>query len=558
MQDDLSRRALLALLFLALVAWFSTLDYRRLIKPDEGRYAEISREMVVSGDWLTPRLNGIKYFEKPPLQYWATAIAFKIFGFHEWTARLWTALAGYLTVLVVWWAGRKLFGAPAGLYAAMVLISNLYFVLMGHVNALDMGLTLFTTLALAGFCFAQREDATRQEQKLGMHLTWAAMAFAVLSKGLIGIVLPGATLTLYSLLARDWAPWRRLSPIPGMLIFLAIAAPWFVAVSMVNPEFPRFFFIQEHLLRYATDEGRRMGPIYYFISILVIGMLPWMVVMVDTLWRATIERSKLDRPALILLTWTIFVFIFFSISRSKLPSYILPLFPALALLMGKHLAAMDVSELKARIMPVGLILVAGVLFIAKTANDVRDPISRPLYQEYGYWLYAAIAVTLYGVIYCLYQSAKSRKLAALIGFSASGLVASLIVLNGHNTLAPTNSSYDIAQKVRPLLTPGVPFYSVGTYDQTLPFYLNRTLMLVGYRDEFDYGLKQQPELAIDSMDAFRRRWAADKQAFALMRPDDSEALRNQGLTMEVVFNDGKRVIVKKTGRSDERRELLSE
>lgn len=545
MQNNLSRRALLVLLLLALAAWFGTLDYRKLIGPDEGRYAEISREMAVSGDWLTPRLNGIKYFEKPPLQYWATAAAFKTFGFHAWTARLWTALTGFLTVLVVWWSGRKLFGKAAGNYAAMVLISNLNFVLMGHFNALDMGLTLFTTLALAGFCFAQREGATQQEQKLGMRLTWAAMAFAVLSKGLIGIVLPGATLTLYSLLARDWAPWRRLSLIPGMLIFLAIAAPWFVAVSMVNPEFPRFFFIQEHFLRYATDAGRREGPAYYFIPILLIGMLPWLAVMLDTLWRTAKERSKPDRPALILLIWTIFVFVFFSISKSKLPSYILPIFPALALLMGRHLAALSASELKARIMPVGLIMLAGLFFIAKAANDVRDPLSRPLYQQYEYWLYAATAVTLCGVIYCLYQAGKGRKLAALIGFSASGLIAGLITLNGHNTLAPTHSSYGIVQKVRPLLTPGVPFYSVRAYDQTLPFYLNRTLMLVDYRDEFDYGLKQQPELAINSMDAFRLRWAADKQAFALMKPEDNETLRSQGLPMEVVFNNGKWVIVKK-------------
>ena len=549
MQNDLSKRTLLVLLLVALVAWFGTLDYRKLIKTDEGRYAEISREMAVSGDWLTPRLNGIKYFEKPPLQYWATAAAFKTFGFHEWTARLWTALTGFLTVLVVWWSGRRLFGESAGLYGAMVLISNLYFVGMGHFNALDMGLTLFTTLALAGFCFAQRDGAAQQEQKLGMLLTWAAMAFAVLSKGLIGIVLPGVTLVLYSLLARDWAPWRRLYLIPGTLLFLAIAAPWFVAVSIVNPEFPWFFFIREHFLRYATDEARREGPVYYFVSILLLGMLPWIVVMLDTLWRAARGRNredgKLDRPALVLLIWTIFVFVFFSLSRSKLPSYILPIFPALALLMGKRLAALDASELKARIMPVGLIAVAGLFFIATAADDAGDPISRPLLQQYAYWLYAAVAVTLIGVVYSWRQSTKGRKLAALTGFSAAGLIASLIALNGHNTFAPTMSSYDIAQKVRPLLTPGVPFYSVRTYDQTLPFYLNRTLTLVDYRDELDYGLKQQPELAIDSMDDFRSRWAADQQAFALMTPANHETLRGQGLPMEIVFNDGKRMVVKK-------------
>ena len=137
----------------------------------------------------------------------------------------------------------------------------------------------------------------------------------------------------------------------------------------------------------------------------------------------------------------------------------------------------------------------------------------------------------------------------MIGFSVAGLVASLMMLIGHNSFAPTQSSYDIAQRVRPLLTPDVPFYSVGTYDQTLPFYLRRTMTMVQFRDEMDFGLKQQPALAIDSMDDFRLRWAADEQAFALMRPDIYETLRSQGLSMDVVVNDGRRMIVKKPGRS---------
>src|SRR5688572_27076256 len=137
--SDSRRRGLaLLLLFLGTILWFGTLDYRKLVKPDEGRYAEIAREMAISGDWITPRLNGIKYFEKPPLQYWVTATAFKLFGVNEWTARLWTALSGFLTVLVVWWAGRRLYDAEVGLYAGAVLFSSIYFHLLGHVSTLDM------------------------------------------------------------------------------------------------------------------------------------------------------------------------------------------------------------------------------------------------------------------------------------------------------------------------------------------------------------------------------------------------------------------------------------
>ncbi|MCU0972931.1 MAG: glycosyltransferase family 39 protein, partial [Burkholderiales bacterium] len=142
------------------VVWFGNLEYRRLFHPDEGRYAEIPREMVATADWITPRLNGIKYFEKPPLQYWATAIAYRAFGASEWTSRLWTALSGFLAVLLVYAAGVRLFGAEAGLYAALILVSSAGFVLGGHFNTLDMGLTFFQTLAVVAFLFAQRYRQT--------------------------------------------------------------------------------------------------------------------------------------------------------------------------------------------------------------------------------------------------------------------------------------------------------------------------------------------------------------------------------------------------------------
>ena len=241
----LDTRVLLLLALTALVIWFSNLDSRKLIKPDEGRYAEISREMAASRDWVTPRLNGIKYFEKPPLHYWVTATAFSLFGPHEWTARLWSALSGVLGVILAWYGGQRLFGAAAGVYAAVVLGSSLMYVVVGHLNTLDMGLTLFLFAALCAFLLAQRDQATARENAVWMHTAWAAMAGAVLSKGLVGIVIPGATLVLYTLIQRDWRPWGRLHLISGSLLFLAITAPWFVLVSMRNPEFAWFFFVHE-------------------------------------------------------------------------------------------------------------------------------------------------------------------------------------------------------------------------------------------------------------------------------------------------------------------------
>src|SRR5512137_1780920 len=176
-----------------LVLWFGNLEYRDLSDPDEGRYAEIPREMVVTGDWVTPRLNDLKYFEKPALQYWATAALYTVFGVDEWVARLWPALAGVAALALTWFAGRRLFGPRVGLLSALLLGGTLHFVVFAHILTLDMTVTLFLTAAVLGFAVAQRDDASRRERDSWMLMAWAAMGGAVLGKGLIGIVLPAAT-----------------------------------------------------------------------------------------------------------------------------------------------------------------------------------------------------------------------------------------------------------------------------------------------------------------------------------------------------------------------------
>ena len=247
-QINPSRRTLWLLWLALFVVWFGTLDYRTLVRPDEGRYGEIPPKMLPSGGWLTPRLKGIKYFEKPPLQYWATAVAYKTFGEHEWTARLWPALTGFLSVLLAAWAGRRLWGGREGNLAALILASGILYIGMSRIITLDMGLSFFLQLAWTAFLFAQQ--ATPSRWRRWAWLMWAALAFAALSKGIVALLLPAAALVIYSVLNRDLSPWKRLAPFSGLAIFLAIAAPWFIAVSLANPEFPYFFFVHEHFGRF--------------------------------------------------------------------------------------------------------------------------------------------------------------------------------------------------------------------------------------------------------------------------------------------------------------------
>lgn len=542
--SPVSGRSLFALLLAFAVLWMGSLGYRKLVTPDEGRYAEISREMALSGDWVTPRLNGIKYFEKPPLQYWATAAAFKVFGETEFAARLWTGLAGLLAVLATGFAGRRLFGGEAGLLAAAICGSSVLFVFMGHFNALDMGLAGCLQLMLCTFLLAQQ--GSPQEGRRWMLAAWAALALAVLAKGLVALVLTGATLVLYSLAMRDFSPWRRLDPLRGVLVFLAIAAPWFVAVSAANPEFARFFFIHEHFERFLTKTHGRVEPAWYFLPVLAIGFLPWTTLAlhaVPATWR--IEGAGF-KPRRFLLLWCLVTLGFFSASGSKLPSYILPILPALALLAGDALPRLSTRVVLAHL---GLIaaLASAALILAPKVAGLGDESTLPgAMKNYAVWLTAAAALWLAAALVALRLAARERRLAALLWLAAGSLGGGLGALLGHDSLARSQSAWHVAQEIKPLLGAGTPFYSLGMHDQTLPFYLGRTVTLVDYRDEFDFGLRQEPEKSLPTLADFRQRWAADADAFAIMRPGLHQQLASDAaLDFEVVARDPRRVIVRK-------------
>ena len=542
-------RLLSLLLVIAVVGlWFGTLGSRHLANPDEGRYAEIAREMVVSGDWVTPRLNGFKYFEKPPLQYWATAMAYRLFGEHEWTARLWTALTGMLSALAIFYAGGRLFGREAGFYAALVLLSSFLFVLAGHINTLDMGVTCFMTLGLTGFLLAQQRTVSSREVRGWMHVTWASLGLSLLSKGLIGIVLPGAVLVIYSLLQHDVRLWKRLHLRSGIPLMLLIAAPWYVAVSLKNPEFARFFFVHEHLERFLTDAHGRSHPWWSYIPIVLVGALPWVGLLPGALARAwePQDTEKSFQPRRFLVIWVAFIFLFFSVSHSKLPFYVLPIFPALALLIGKRLAELSPRAIFWQIFPAAVLTIPTLWLAARYEGLDSSSAPHAQYEAYSIWLVGAAAVLMIGTLFALYQSYSGHTRAAVIGLALSSLIGVQIAMSDFDALSPVSSDYRIATRIQPFLRQGEPFYVVDTYRQSLPFYLKRTLTLVAYKGEFEFGIQQEPEKWLPDLAAFERVWQTEPRALAIMKTDTLAGLQQYGLPMRAIAEEGELVVVEKT------------
>jgi len=536
---------LAVLLTVFALIWFGTLDYRKLVKPDEGRYAEIPREMVASGDWTTPRLNGIKYFEKPALQYWATATAYTLFGEHHWTARLWPALTGFLGVLMTAFAAARLWGPAAGFNAACVLAGSLLYVLIGHINTLDMGVSFFLSSAVFAFVLAQRDEARPRATRNWMWTAWALLGCAVLSKGLIGLVLPGATLVAYTLWQRDFALWKKLHLSSGLAILLLITVPWFVAVSLANPEFARFFFIHEHFERFLTKAHGRYQPMWYFIPILAMGIVPWLVSLLAMLRRAPAMDAAHFQPRRFLLLWIVVVFGFFSVSSSKLVSYILPLFPALAALIGWQLSCVRTESLRWHALPwipLGIV----TMFLAPSVVKLSSPeVPATLYADYVPWLIAAGGCLTVGATAALVFAWRGKADATIASLAAAGLLFAQLILLGHDSLAPSNSAYHIAAQIRAEAAPDVPFFSVNTYDQTLPFYLKRTLTMVSYRDELGFGIAQEPEKFIPDYTGFETAWRNAPKALALMAPLDYQHFRALDLPMKILAEDPRRIIVSK-------------
>lgn len=548
-----------ALALLLAVLWFANLDGRALIRPDEGRYAELARHMAMTGDWLTPRLNGIKYFFKPPLQAWATAAAFDLFGLHHWTARLWSALTGFLGIVLLGAVAARLYGARTGLMAAAVLASAGLYVGVGHLNTLDMGLAFFMWAAM-GFILLGLHSPRGSRRELGWMLgAWVAMALAVLSKGLVGIVLPLGGVALAALLTLDWRMPLRLRPLAGGLVCLLVAAPWFVAVSLRNPEFAHFFFVHEHFERFLTPVHRRAEPWWFFLEVQALGSHPWLLAMLAGLLSAWRPDARVAEPASasagepplpaarLLACWAVLIILFFSLSSSKLPSYTLPAWPPLALLAALHLSRATPRMLGAHCGLAALLAAAGLALSPLIAGRAENATQAMLLPQFARYVVATAAIILLASVAGWLLARRGRALASVLTLSFGALLGWQVMIAGYDRLSPLTGVYHLVRAAGPGLRdlqPDTPFYSVEVYDQTLNFYLRRETTLVAFRDELDFGLRIEPHRWIPETARFEALWRNGPLAFAIMPPATYERLRAQGLPMQLLARDERRAIVR--------------
>ena len=446
--------------------FFTLLGNRPLFVPDEGRYAEIAREMVESGDYLIPHLNGILYFEKPPLFYWLSSLSFKLFGIHVAAIRAINALLGALGCLLTYVIASKLYDQKIGFFSALILASSLLYFTMAHMVTLDMAVTFFITGALYAYLIGFKE--THPLKRRGyFYLTAIAMALAVLTKGLIGILFPISIIVCWLFFNKHLSKpfsdraFQQSTYLPSSIIlFLLLTLPWHLIVQHTHPEFLHFYIVEHHFLRYTDLSIGHNEPIWFFIPYLLLGFLPWTFFLLQTI-RMQYQTWRKKEPSfsinLYFIIWVLFIFIFFSFSKSKLIPYILPLFPALSILTAQYVVRFKENH-----------CMLGILF------------------------------TIAGLLTLLFYAPHMD----------------------HRTIFP------LAKQLKHDLKLSDWVITYNQYYQDLPFYLGRKVAVLNWKNELAFGMAHQKTNERMINDAtFFRRWHSQKQIYVIISQSEYDAFK---------------------------------
>jgi 4-amino-4-deoxy-L-arabinose transferase-like glycosyltransferase len=443
-----------------------------LFDPDEGRNAEVGREMALTNDYVMPRLDGLPYLDKPVVYFAAEAAAMEVLGPTETAARLPAFLFTLATAALCFWFARRTGGDPW--IAAIVMLAMPLTIAFSRTVIFDSVLSFFIVLAMMAFYLAVENVDLRAHWAA---LAWLAIGLGVITKGPVAIALP-------LLVAIPYAIWRRrfgaLWSWLGLVAFVLAVAPWVWAISRVVPDFLHYVLVTETAQRLATKALKRTGPPWYFIPYLIGGALPWSLVLLGA--PRSIDRR--DRASLYLLLWVVIPFLFFSLSQSKRPQYILPLMPAIALLVarvwpnGRKTAAVALIAL-ALLLSAALPLACGAAAPGGAGRRGRRPFTAQLPDEYGGSArHAAIAIGVTALAGGLTALLSKRRDLALIGLTLPIVFLPLATNPLMNAIGARRSTRDLAARVAPLLGPATEVVGVEAFTGSMPFYLGRPVTVV--------------------------------------------------------------------------------
>ncbi len=473
-----SRWLWLVVLLLSAV-WFTVwLGHPALVIQDEGRYVGIAREMMRQHEWVVPWFNGVPFFDKPIMYYWLEIIGLKVGGFSTFGARLPQAVMGIVGVVMTYHTARRLFSPQVALLSWLFLaVSPLYF-LLSHYADMDLEVAVFIGLSLMAFILAQQPDASKPSCRYYMWLCYAMAGCAIMTKGFMGIVFPAMVAGLWVLCTQQWSVLKRLHLFTGILILLAINAPWNVMMEMRFPDYWHYFFYQLQFARYFASNFSHIEPFWFYVPVLLVGALPVSLLCISRLfqWRSLKLSALRAKPnQTFFLVWLVSIFLFFSVAHTKLIGYMIPVMPAVAVLSALALSQVWQGQQKlprfdCAVIVIGFVLVAGVLFSIPNWQTNFSAI-----ESLGF-VYLMASIFLLSAAGCLYCYLTSRPRALLLIAAATIMLLNLTVL-----LCPAiqRTNLPMYQAAKPYITADAQVVMYHNYYYDAAFYMDRKFTLVG-------------------------------------------------------------------------------
>lgn len=505
----------------------ATLGRYPLAAPDGARYAEIPREMVVTGDYLTPRLNGVKYFEKPPLFYWLQALSIKKLGANEMAASLANAFMALGCVLLVYLTGRKLYGRMTGIISSFVFATSALVFALTRVVTLDVTLTFFITGSLCSFLLANQLPFGIK-RNLWLLTMYIFAAGAVMSKGLVGIIFLGLILAIWLTIFGKWRELKTYNLISGGIIFLLLTLPWHILVQLKNPEFFSFYFFEQHFLRYFTLYAGRSQKWWFLPAVSLVGLYPWVTFLPQTVFYnfpKKISAIKNHPATVFLFIWIAAIYVFYTFSHSQLIPYIFPIFPPLAILTGKYIAE---NWQKTRGNTLGFYSLAILNFILAAAAIIATFILD--FNEQAFTklnLYIVAAIITAGTLLILFAYRRqSMRAATLLSIVVTAIL--WLYISPRITTINRQSIKPLITTMQQKLTKEDEVMCYGAYYQELPFYLQRIVTVAAFKGELGFGTRHEDTSAwmIDQK-TFWERWKTNRTIYLILNENDYRILQPQ-------------------------------
>ena len=490
------------LLGLCIVIYFINLGQWDLWSPDEPRYAEVSREMVNGGDWILMHRNGNLYTDKPPLFFWAVAISSFLWqGMTPFSVRFPSALFGTLTVLLTFFIGKRLYSSRTGFLSGLILATSFQFAYLSTRGNIDTTLTFFTTASM--LCFLKwyqqsKEGETSLEGMKGLSFYgyYIGMALATLAKGPIGFILPLLGTLLFLLVQKDWKGIKAMRLLPGSLIFLAIVLAWYLpAILIGGKEYLEATLFHHSFDRFAKGSAH-IRPIYYFFYNFPADFLPWIIFLPAAMVYGFSRAMKAKRKEfLFLMIWFIFIFLFFTLSKGKRGLYLLPLFPAVSLMIGKlweDFISFSMRHFRNEWIILPLYVLMGVFLVGGVAMPWMISVKFPSYFSYS----LPIAFLLVGVAVSLFVFNRFKYYGAifflLIGLMAGGFFYTLRVV--FPLVNPYKSARFICEEITSRIQPGEKLAIYGDFEPgPFNFYTGIVPIRVFEEEEALFNFLRSPE-----------------------------------------------------------------